>query len=181
MQCKAEVRLLESREQAVGDHRLGAGDGFLGRLRDEHQRPMPTIFQVDQRLGRADPARHVNVMAAAMIDEGLLPVPVGLVAARIGQSGLLFHRRRIELGPHQNGGAFAIFVDRDKSGLADLFRHLETKRAQSGVVTPANVDTVMVDGHIIKRAGHLMHFDVPEIVHRAERSALRIRQGPVGC
>jgi 5-methylthioadenosine/S-adenosylhomocysteine deaminase len=56
---------------------------------------------------------------------------------------------------------------------------IETTVVQAA--TPANVDTVMVDGHIIKRAGHLMHFDVPEIVHRAERSALRIRQGPVGC
>jgi 5-methylthioadenosine/S-adenosylhomocysteine deaminase len=28
--------------------------------------------------------------------------------------------------------------------------------------TPANVDTVMIDGRIIKRAGHLLHFDVPE-------------------
>ena len=42
--------------------------------------------------------------------------------------------------------------------------------------TPANVDTVMIDGRIIKRAEHLLHFDVPEIVHRAERSALRIRR-----
>jgi 5-methylthioadenosine/S-adenosylhomocysteine deaminase len=51
---------------------------------------------------------------------------------------------------------------------------IETTVVQAA--TPANVDTVMVDGHIIKRAGHLMHFDVPEIVHRGERSALRIRQ-----
>lgn len=56
--------------------------------------------------------------------------------------------------------------------------HIETTVVQAA--TPANVDTVMVDGRIIKRAGHLMHFDVPEIVHRAERSALRIRQGAGG-
>ena len=55
---------------------------------------------------------------------------------------------------------------------------IETTVVQAA--TPANVDTVMVDGHIIKRAGHLMHFDVPEIVYRAERSALRIRQGAGG-
>ena len=46
--------------------------------------------------------------------------------------------------------------------------------------TPGNVDTVMIDGRILKRAGHLMHFDVPEIVHRAEQSALRVRQGAGG-
>ena len=39
---------------------------------------------------------------------------------------------------------------------------IETTIVQAA--TPANVDTVMVDGHIVKRAGHLMHFDVPEIV-----------------
>jgi 5-methylthioadenosine/S-adenosylhomocysteine deaminase len=51
---------------------------------------------------------------------------------------------------------------------------IETTVVQSA--TPANVDTVMIDGRIIKRAGHLLHFAVPEIVHRAERSALRIRR-----
>jgi cytosine/adenosine deaminase-related metal-dependent hydrolase len=51
---------------------------------------------------------------------------------------------------------------------------IETTVVQSA--TPANVDTVMIDGRIIKRAGHLLHFDVPEIVYRAERSALRIRR-----
>jgi cytosine/adenosine deaminase-related metal-dependent hydrolase len=55
---------------------------------------------------------------------------------------------------------------------------IETTIVQSA--TPGNVDTVMIDGRIIKRAGHLMHFDVPEIVHRAEQSALRVRQGAGG-
>jgi 5-methylthioadenosine/S-adenosylhomocysteine deaminase len=41
--------------------------------------------------------------------------------------------------------------------------------------TPANVDTVMVDGRILKRHGQLLHHDVPRIVERAEQSALRIR------
>jgi cytosine/adenosine deaminase-related metal-dependent hydrolase len=52
---------------------------------------------------------------------------------------------------------------------------IETTVVQSAAA--ANVDTVMIDGRIIKRAGHLKHLDVPEIVRRAERSALRIRQG----
>jgi cytosine/adenosine deaminase-related metal-dependent hydrolase len=41
--------------------------------------------------------------------------------------------------------------------------------------TPANVDTVMVDGRILKRHGQLLHHDVPRIIERAEQSALRIR------
>jgi 5-methylthioadenosine/S-adenosylhomocysteine deaminase len=51
---------------------------------------------------------------------------------------------------------------------------IETTIVQSA--TPANVDTVMIDGRIVKRGGHLTHFNVPEIVARAERSALRVRR-----
>jgi 5-methylthioadenosine/S-adenosylhomocysteine deaminase len=55
---------------------------------------------------------------------------------------------------------------------------IETTVVQSA--TPANVDTVMVDGRILKRHGHLLHFDVPGIVDRAERSARRIRSAAGG-
>jgi 5-methylthioadenosine/S-adenosylhomocysteine deaminase len=55
---------------------------------------------------------------------------------------------------------------------------IETTVVQSA--TPANVDTVMVDGRILKREGRLLHFDVPKIVHNAERSALRIRDAAGG-
>jgi 5-methylthioadenosine/S-adenosylhomocysteine deaminase len=46
--------------------------------------------------------------------------------------------------------------------------------------SPANVDTVIVDGRIVKRHGELLHCDVPRIVERAERSALRIRNAAGG-
>ncbi len=45
---------------------------------------------------------------------------------------------------------------------------------------PANVDTVMVDGRILKRDGQLLHLDVPGIVDGAEQSALRIRKAAGG-
>jgi 5-methylthioadenosine/S-adenosylhomocysteine deaminase len=41
-------------------------------------------------------------------------------------------------------------------------------------VTPANVDTVIVDGRILKRDGRLLHVDVPEVVARAEDAARRV-------
>jgi cytosine/adenosine deaminase-related metal-dependent hydrolase len=41
--------------------------------------------------------------------------------------------------------------------------------------TPANVDTVMVDGRILKRRGQLVGFDVPAIVGGARKSAEHIR------
>jgi len=41
--------------------------------------------------------------------------------------------------------------------------------------TPANVDTVLVDGRILKRGGELVAFDVPTIVRKAARSAYQVR------
>jgi hypothetical protein len=34
-------------------------------------------------------------------------------------------RQRIEFGAHHNGGAIAIFVNRNQAGLADVLRHFE--------------------------------------------------------
>jgi 5-methylthioadenosine/S-adenosylhomocysteine deaminase len=50
---------------------------------------------------------------------------------------------------------------------------IETTVVQSS--TPANVDTVLVDGRIVKRGGKLVAYDVEKIVRQAKASALRIR------
>jgi cytosine/adenosine deaminase-related metal-dependent hydrolase len=46
--------------------------------------------------------------------------------------------------------------------------------------TPANVDTVLVDGRIVKRGGGLIAYDVAKIVSDAKASALRIRTAAGG-
>lgn len=46
--------------------------------------------------------------------------------------------------------------------------------------TPANIDTVMVDGRIVKRKGELVGYDIPGIVGRAKTSSLRIRKAAGG-
>ena len=46
--------------------------------------------------------------------------------------------------------------------------------------TAANVDTVMVDGRILKRAGKLVDCDVAEVVEQAKRSSMRIRTAAGG-
>ncbi len=46
--------------------------------------------------------------------------------------------------------------------------------------TPANVDTVLVDGRIVKRGGRLVAHDVDRIVRDAKASALRIRTAAGG-
>src|SRR5262245_38432752 len=46
--------------------------------------------------------------------------------------------------------------------------------------TPSNVDTVMVDGRIVKRGGKLVAYDVDKVVREAKGSALRIRTAAGG-
>ena len=129
MQGEGDVGLGKPREQAIRKHGFGARYDFFRRLGDEHQRAAPLVFQAQQRLRGSDPARHVDVMAAAMGDEHLPSVPVGLVAARIVEAGLLFHRQAVEFGAHHDGGSVAIFVNGDQPGLADVLGDLEAERA----------------------------------------------------
>jgi len=56
--------------------------------------------------------------------------------------------------------------------------NIETTVVQSA--TPANVDTVLVDGRIVKRGGKLVAYDVEKVVRNAKASALRIRTAAGG-
>jgi cytosine/adenosine deaminase-related metal-dependent hydrolase len=56
--------------------------------------------------------------------------------------------------------------------------NVETAVVQAA--TPANVDTVMVDGRIVKRGGNLIAYDVEKIVREGKASALRIRSAAGG-
>ncbi len=55
---------------------------------------------------------------------------------------------------------------------------VETTLVQSA--TPANVDTVLVDGRVVKRGGQLVGYDVERIVREAKASSLRIRTAAGG-
>ena len=57
------------------------------------------------------------------------------------------------------------------------FANIETTVVQSA--TPANVDTVLVDGRIVKRRGKLA-YDVEKVVRDAKASSLRIRTAAGG-
>lgn len=70
-----------------------------------------------------------------------------------------------------------ILIRTDGLNIAPL-ANIETTVVQSA--TPANVDTVMVDGRLVKRGGRLTTFDVAGIVERAKASALRIRNAAGG-
>jgi len=56
--------------------------------------------------------------------------------------------------------------------------NIETTVVMSAM--PANVDTVMVDGRIVKRGGRLVDCDVAQVVDGARRSAMRIRTAAGG-
>jgi 5-methylthioadenosine/S-adenosylhomocysteine deaminase len=56
--------------------------------------------------------------------------------------------------------------------------NIETTVVQSA--TPANVDTVLVDGRIVKRQGRLVAYDVEKVVRDAKASSLRIRTAAGG-
>jgi cytosine/adenosine deaminase-related metal-dependent hydrolase len=56
--------------------------------------------------------------------------------------------------------------------------NVETAVVQAA--SPANVDTVLVDGRIVKRGGKLVAFDVEKIVREGKQSALRIRTAAGG-
>jgi 5-methylthioadenosine/S-adenosylhomocysteine deaminase len=73
--------------------------------------------------------------------------------------------------------ADVIMIRTDDLNIAPL-ANIETTVVLSA--TPANVDTVIVDGRILKRHGRLLHYDVPGIVDRATRSARRIRTAAGG-
>ena len=56
--------------------------------------------------------------------------------------------------------------------------NIETTVVQSAM--PANVDTVLIDGRIVKRHGKLVAYDVDKVVREAKASSLRIRAAAGG-
>ena len=119
----------EAGEQAVVQHRPRAADRLLRRLADEHQRAVPLALQGEQGLRRAHPGGHVDVVAAAVIHRRRLALPGLHRVAGVGQAGLLFHGKRVELGADQDGRPLAVLVDGDDPGAAHVLGDLEAQVA----------------------------------------------------
>lgn len=130
MQRERGIRLWESGEQAVLEHRLGAPKHFFGRLGDEQQRAVPLALQAGERVRGPDPTRHVQVVAAAVRHERLLTKECGLDLARIRQGGFLLHRQCVQLGAYEDGGPLTVAQQAHDAGLADALGHLEAQSAQ---------------------------------------------------
>lgn len=57
----------------------------------------------------------------------------------------------------------------------------EVRSALVRSATPANVDTVIVDGRFLKRAGRLLNFNVAEVTADADQSLNAIRRRAGGA
>ena len=118
-------RLRKAGEKSIGQHDLRPTNRFLGGLGDEHEGAAPAIFHRHQGFGRADPSRHVDVMSAAMGDEGGLASILALRPGRVGNTRLLLHGEGVEFGAHHHHRPWAVAIDRHEPRLADVFGDLK--------------------------------------------------------
>ena len=132
-QCKRqrEVGLGKARVKTVLEHVPGAVDGLFGGLADQHDGARPAVAVLGQPSGRADEARHVDVVAAGVHHADVAP---GLVAsldlARVGKTGLLDDRQRVHVGANQHHRALAVLEDADDAELADVRRDARARLCQ---------------------------------------------------
>src|SRR5262249_35143488 len=67
-QCEAVSGLGKLLEHPVFEQGPRPRADLLGRLRDEHDGPLPLVLELLQHAGRADPAGHVHVVPAGVHD-----------------------------------------------------------------------------------------------------------------
>ena len=129
MQAKREIWFRKFCVKAIRQHRARAADCFFRRLSDEQNRAVPLIFHFRERLRRAEKNRHVNVVTARVHDVNLFAfVILRHDFARVGQTGFLLDRQRIEIGAHQHGRPGAVLHHADHA-VTFQSRILDTSRS----------------------------------------------------
>ena len=112
VQSHGHVRLGKAREQAVADHGVGAADGFLGGLANQHQRSVPGVLAARHDLGGAQKRRHVQIVSAGMHHRNIASGVIFRVHfAGVGQAGFFFHGKRVQFGAQHDGRARAVLQD----------------------------------------------------------------------
>ena len=101
-------------------------DALLGRLQNGDQCARPIATPCDQLAHRADPGRHMRIMATGMHDMRFNAFIGGRDhGACKFKAGLLFDRQAIHVGAQQQGGPRAIFHHGHHAMAANAGRHLE--------------------------------------------------------
>ena len=133
-----DVRPRGPLDQAVLDHRAGAGDDLFSRLEDGDDRAAPVPRGRDQALARAEQPRDVDVVAAGVHGGDLAALVVGAdVLAGVGQAGPLLHGQAVHVGAEPDHGP-PFEHDTDDAGAADARRHLVATLGRSHpAATPA--------------------------------------------
>jgi hypothetical protein len=96
--------------------------GLFGSLADTEHGAAPEFGGIGQS-GGAGNARDAHVVLAGVHDAGR--------RARVRQAGLLVHRQRVQLGPHQNGWPWTVPADTHHAVRADPRGDLEPGAGQA--------------------------------------------------
>ena len=124
VQGHGDVRLGETRHEAVVDHPLGAADGFLGGLTNQNESSVPGVFAVGHDRGGTEHRCHVHIVSAGVHDADIAS---GIVFradfAGVREAGLLLNRKPVEFGAQHHDRTGAILQDGDDSGATHVLGH----------------------------------------------------------
>ena len=120
VQRHGHIRTRKTRQQAVLNHAIGAADGFLGRLPDQHQSAVPGSPALRHDRGRARDGSHVQIVPAGVHHRNILSaVILGADLAGIGEAGLFLDRKGIKFGAQHHGWPGAILQNGGFIGRVD--------------------------------------------------------------
>jgi 5-methylthioadenosine/S-adenosylhomocysteine deaminase len=143
---------------------MGHGASAFGRLHDAGARPgLGTDVVVNAPADLFEPLR--DTLRAERLRTGTMPPAAGVLAAATVDSARA-------IGLDHLVGTVAVGKRADLVLLGGLPR----PSAAAAVVSaaPSNVDTVLVDGRVVKRAGRLLDHDLPALRHAGRELARRV-------
>ena len=118
-------------EQSVGQHGLGPGTPFFGRLSHHHQGALPTFLLPAQDSRSPHEAGHVDVVAAGVHEaDGLAVRILNADFAGIFQAGLLGDGESVQVGSEHEGRPLAVSQKADDAVPSDAPAHLEAQCLQ---------------------------------------------------
>ena len=131
MEGQRIVGLAETLPQVVFHHDPGADDALLGGLADQHQGAGPLLPLRRHQPRRTHQAGNVDIVAAGVHHECLLPGVIHLLCpGGIGQAGLFLQRQTIHVRAHHHQWPRPVLQQGHHPGAADTLGDLEPRLAQ---------------------------------------------------